>query len=107
MDKEMMAKVNEVLKANDRRELSMDELDKVSGGIIYDIRQCQSLEDINSFVYEFLASAEQSFGRDVVADILKSQIPSYDVKEYYFNGGDLDKLHNFLCQHFERGWKGF
>ena len=89
------------------RELSMDELVKVSGGIIYDIRQCQSLEDIDSFVYEFLAGVEQSFSRDVVADILKSQIPSYDVKEYYFYGGDLDTLHNFLCQHFKRDWKGF
>ena len=102
-----MDKVNEAMKANGMRELSLDEMDKVSGGIIYDIRQCQSLEDIDSFVYEVLASTEQSFGRDVVADILKSQIPSYDVKEYYFNGGDLDMLHNFLCQHFERGWKGF
>ncbi len=32
MDKEMMAKVNEVLKTNGKRELSMDELDKVVGG---------------------------------------------------------------------------
>ena len=34
MDKEMMAKVNEVMKANGKRELSMDELDKVVGGSI-------------------------------------------------------------------------
>ncbi len=32
MDKEMMDKINEVLKANGKRELSMDELDKVVGG---------------------------------------------------------------------------
>ena len=32
MDKEMMSKINEVLKANDRRELSMDELEAVNGG---------------------------------------------------------------------------
>ena len=32
MDKEMMEKVNEVLKARGKRELSMDEMDRVSGG---------------------------------------------------------------------------
>ncbi len=32
MDKEMMDKVNEYLKANGKRELSMDELEKVAGG---------------------------------------------------------------------------
>ena len=32
MDKDMMAKINEALKANGRRELSLDELDKVTGG---------------------------------------------------------------------------
>ena len=33
MNKEMMDKVNEILKKNGKRELSLDELDKVSGGI--------------------------------------------------------------------------
>ena len=32
MDKEIMAKINETLKANGKRELSMDELDLVCGG---------------------------------------------------------------------------
>jgi len=32
MEKEMMDKINEVLKANGKRELSLDEMDKVSGG---------------------------------------------------------------------------
>ena len=32
MDKEMKAKIDEVLKTNGRRELSMDEMDRVSGG---------------------------------------------------------------------------
>ena len=32
MDKEMKAKVDEFLKTNGRRELSMDEMDRVSGG---------------------------------------------------------------------------
>ena len=33
MDKEMMGKVNELLKANGKRELSLDEMDKVVGGV--------------------------------------------------------------------------
>ena len=33
MEKEMMDKINEVLKANGKRELSMDEMDKVSDGV--------------------------------------------------------------------------
>ena len=32
MDKEMKAKIDEVLKTNGKRELSMDEMDRVSGG---------------------------------------------------------------------------
>lgn len=34
MDKEMQAKIDEILKANSRRELSLDEMDRVSGGSI-------------------------------------------------------------------------
>jgi hypothetical protein len=49
---------------------------------------------------------EKSFGKDVTADILLTQIPSYDIITYY-RKGDLDTFHNFLCQHFERGWNGF
>ena len=32
MDKEMMDKANEILKASGKRELCLDEMDKVSGG---------------------------------------------------------------------------
>ena len=32
MDKELMDKMNEALKANGKRELTLDEMDKVSGG---------------------------------------------------------------------------
>ena len=77
MDKEMMNKVNDVLKAKGMRELSMDEMDKVNGGgdgIIYHIGQCTSEEDINYYVYTFIASIENSFGKDIAADIIKTQI---------------------------------
>ena len=93
----------------DMRELSLDEMDKVSGGaqpIIYHIGQCTSEEDINYYVYTYIASIEKSFGKDIAADIIKKQIPSYDIERYY-RSGDLDTLHNFLCQHWERGFNGF
>ena len=76
MEKEMMEKVNEILKAKGKRELSMDELDQVVGGdqpIIYHIGQCTSEEDINYYVYTFIASIENSFGKDIAADIIKTQ----------------------------------
>ena len=107
MDKEMMAKVNEVLKANGRRELSMDEMDKVVGGECFRIVDIKTEEDLDYFVYTFIASMEKSFGKDVTTDFLLKQLPSYDMIQYY-QKGDLDTLHNFLGQRaIDRGWNGF
>ena len=79
MDKEMMNKVNEVLKANGRRELSMDEAAQVSGGAgecysIYDIR---TEDDAWYFVYTFVASMEKNFGKDVTYGFLKERYKRY------------------------------
>ncbi len=104
MDKEMKAKIDEILKANSRRELSMDEMDKVSGGACYDVKDFKTEEDINYYVYTFIAGVEQNFGKDIAIDIVKSQFPSYDVIKYYGSAnGDLDCLHNLLCQKFIDG----
>ena len=101
MDKEMMAKVNEVLKANGKRELSMDEVDKVVGGECCDVKYFKTAEDIDYYVYTFIAGIEQNCGRNVAADIVYMQWPSNDLKSCYWGGtGDLDCLHNLLCQKF-------
>ena len=58
MDKEMKAKIDEILKANSRRELSMDEMDKVSGGACYDVKDFKTEEDINYYVYTFIKAPQ-------------------------------------------------
>ena len=101
MDKDMMAKINEALKANDRRELSLDELDKVVGGAgeCFNAQDIRTDEELNFYVYVFLGTIEKQCGKDVVADIIKDQFPSSDAIGTYLHG-DLDALHNFLGQKF-------
>ena len=101
MDKEMMAKVNEILKANGRRELSLDELDKVVGGAgeCFNARDIRTEEVLYFYVYVFLGTVEKQCGKNVVADIIKNQWPSHDAIGTYLHG-DLDALHNFLGQKF-------
>ena len=101
MDKDMMAKINEALKANDRRELSLDALDKVVGGAgeCFNAQDIRTDEELNFYVYVFLGTIEKQCGKDVVADIIKDQFPSSDAIGTYLHG-DLDALHNFLGQKF-------
>ena len=83
------------------RELSMDEMDKVSGGAgeCFDCTKIRTEEDLNYYVYTFIASMEKSFGRDATADFIKTQLPSKDVLDEYINAG-LDGLHNNLGRKF-------
>ena len=99
MDKDMMGKVNEAMKANGMRELSLDEMDMVNGGnqeIIYSVHQCGTEEQLISYVYTFLASMEKSFGKDIVADYIKQDWPDYNSIQDYRNAG-LDGLYNHLA----------
>ena len=99
MDKEAMAKVNEILKASGRQELSMDELDQVVGGAgeCFNVQDIRTVDDLNYYVYTFIASMEKSFGKDITIDIIRTQFDTNDLEKYYRNG-DLDTLHNFLGQ---------
>ena len=93
----------------DMRELSLDEMDKVSGGAgeCFRIVDIKTEEDLNYFVYTFIASMEKAYGKDVVTDFLLQQLRSYDMIQYY-QKGDLDTLHNFLGQRaIDKGWNGF
>ena len=68
MDKEMMGKVNELLKANGKRELSLDEMDKVSGGAKEapdDFRVC-GLTQLEAG--RLLQAIVDTFGIDVAVD---------------------------------------
>ena len=92
-----MEKVNEFMKANGRCELNMEEADQVVGGLITSIHQCTCEDDINNYVFVFLASMEKAFGKDITLDYIKKDWPSSDaISEYKY--GDLDCLHNLLCQ---------
>ena len=101
MDKEMKAKVDEFLKTNGRRELSMDEMDKVVGGKDYPysfsmggyyIHDDDSLKD---FVYNTIAPIEAQFGKDVVVSVLMECLPSWTIKSDYMGAG-LAGLENCL-----------
>lgn len=104
MDKETKAKVDEFIKSQSMRELSLDELDNISGGTgeCFDAQKIRTEEDLYYYVYVFIGSIEKYYGRDVALDIVLSQFPSYDVKTDYMNAG-LDGLHNLLGQKFIDG----
>jgi hypothetical protein len=98
MEKEMMEKVNEILKAKGKRELSVDELDQVVGGdqpIIYHIGQCTSEEDINYYVYTFIASIEKELY------LLQTRIlPPESGLRRFLEGKKTDKLNKIDVWHF-------
>lgn len=104
MDQETKAKVDEYIKAHSTRELSLDEMDKVSGGTspCFNAQQIRTEEDLNFYVYEFIGSIEKCFSKDVALDVVLSQFPSYDVITDYGHG-DLDCLHNLLGLKFIDG----
>ena len=95
MDKDTMAKVNEVLKEKGFQELSLDDLDKVSGGSCYSIYDIKTDDDLYSFVYEYIKFIEDAKGRNVAAELLYSQVPNLEMKKGYLSGG-CQWLYNWL-----------
>ena len=91
--------------SKDMRELSLDEMDKVSGGAgeCFDCQNIRTLDDLDFYVYTFIANMEKSLGKDAAIAFVKSQLPSYDIDRNYAKG-DLDTLHNFLAQKYIHGY---
>ena len=89
MDKDAMAKVNEVLKANGKRELSMDEMDKVVGGTDVLVNGTVKSE---GEVYDLAMAMVDSFGYDVAADAFCTMtgLDPYEIKRTR-KGGCSDK----------------
>ena len=80
MDKEMMEKVEEFMKANGRRELNMEEADHVSGGAVNFINgNAIEEEDFNNFYYELT----KHFGFYVAYDYLCKSTGFHWVNEVY------------------------
>ena len=94
MDKEMLAKVNEVLKANGKRELSMDEMDKVVGGYVP-----KTDEDKKQLAEMFYAMTD-SYGFDIALDMFM-KTTGYDTYRDGVSGGtDRDKMGVVLNGYF-------
>ena len=110
MDKEMMAKINEALKANGRRELSMDEADKVVGGCVLDFGgfRVVNMDDAYYLCYTFLpAMRDAGISVDVICSMLteasrRAGGPSKDYENKYRAAGS-DGLFNWLGQLFDAG----
>ena len=101
MDNEMKAKVEEFMKAQGTRELSLDEMDKVSGGKEYpypfSMGPYYYIHDdasLNNFIHD-ISLFEAQFGKDVVASMLMDMFPSGDIKQDYLGAG-LAGLQNSL-----------
>ena len=98
MDKEMMDKVNEILKKNSKRELSLDELDQVNGG--GDINAPFGNEkELDLYVYTMIAGIEKSLGKDCANEFMRDTFHDSELAREYMNG-DLDCVHNYLAQKF-------
>ena len=95
MDKDMMAKINEALKANGRRELSLDDLDKVVSGIFIP----QTDEEKKQLI-DYAYALTDAFGFDVALDMFM-KTTGYETYRYGVSGGtDRDKMGVVLNGYF-------
>ena len=87
MDKEMMAKVNEILRANGRRELKMEDMEQVVGGISLFGKILKTEEDIQA-VTDIAYQLELAYGtRDIVAVMIKEQMQDMTTVNEYRTAG--------------------
>ncbi|MBR2257267.1 MAG: hypothetical protein IJ899_08005 [Blautia sp.] len=103
MDKEIKAKVEEFVKEYGRRELSMDEMDQVSGG--GDGKGYAAAIDGKAYREDFILNMgrtmEQTFGFDVAADALCKMFGLDPVNEKR-HSADIDALVNRIYTIHER-----
>ena len=82
MDNEMMAKINELLKANGNQELSLDDLTAVAGGTALDdwsVYMNKVVEEKNAFKKEI---CERTGMRTVEKAILTNQLSPAEQKKW-------------------------
>ena len=110
MNKEMMEKVNEILKSTGRHELSMNDMEQVVGGGVLDFGEfvVVTMDDAYYLCYTFIPILENAgFPTDVIADLLteasrRAGGPSLDYANYYKAAGS-DGLFNWLGLLFDAG----
>ena len=96
MDKEMMGKVNEFLKASGKRELSLDEMDKVVGGVD---------PEFEAQAYKLGMTLVDAFPYDVAASVYCDMfgISQREAKNFATIGGasDKDKMSALINRHMK------
>ena len=96
MDKEIKTKVDELMKNLGTRELSLDEMDKVSGGAgCVNADKIRTEEDLYYYVYIFLANMEKAYGKDMVREYIKNDFKVIPLVDEY-DGWGLAGVYNYL-----------
>ena len=101
MDKEMLAKLNEVLKAKGRRELSLEEMGQVVGGLSLFNQEIRTEEDVVA-VCGVAAYLEQIYSRSFVAEWIMQETNDNNMMNDYRSFG-VDGLYQRLCNIVIRG----
>ena len=114
MDKEMMAKVNEILKANGRRELSLDEMEQVVGGAdfkydgtyVYYMGIKETRDEFSSHIFDMAGS----FGAGVTIGYL-IELTGYNSTDIYnanltATGLEAQKVLGVVMDRFWKHWDG-
>ena len=103
MDKEMQAKIDEILKDYGRRELSPDELDKVNGGKAEGIYGIDGNYYSEQDIVNLGRITAKNLGYNVAAEMLcelfmmsKTEI----AKQLRGTGDDVASIDAFICQMF-------
>ena len=103
MDKEMKAKIDEILKDYGRRELSPDELDKVNGGKVEGMYGIDGNYYSEQDIVNLGRITAKNLGYNVAAEILcelfmmrKTEI----AKQLRGTGDDVASIDAFICQMF-------
>ena len=98
MDKEMLAKINEVLKANGKRELSLDELDQVVGGAGFGSSMFDTHEHVDAYC-EIVDQIVACCGLDVAINWVQQDMASEQVEKSMRKdgvGGLREMLHTLV-----------
>ena len=99
MDKELMDKMNEALKVNGKRELSMDEMDKVSGGGLDYYTLIDGTKATEPQLTDAFRTLCGQIGYDS-ASIIFCQMTGLSVGDAsMYSGTDMEKM-NLLLNHF-------
>ena len=99
MDNEMKNKVNEALKAHGMKELSLDEMDRVSGGLSLFYQEIRTQEDIEA-VCEIAETLEKQWGSDQVRNWIKQETNDPALCQSYDSLG-VDGLYERLSRKLE------